>query len=311
MQALQDNNLGDRLSLKATGRTLSIDSLPTGGNFDGVLVGVVDSSGKEVYKEAFPRGRRILFTPDVYVSGEYGMRLYAGPARDNMYHSWFGGVSGIPLLFNGRKWSFREAPFTLGNTSFVRNLPVSRAFLDDCLESTSEIQSNNVSIRSVAARIRQGRIFSESILLGVNDWVASNISYDLDSLVNDRYMDEDVSAVTILRRRRGVCCGYHNLVSALLRACGIPTLGIVCYTLGRGSKGWWYDGNNMDQETNHIMTAAFVSKRWRLMDVTWNSDLEYRNGRAYSRSGLGSSRTYCDASIPFISLTHRFDDYEL
>lgn len=80
-------------------------------------------------------------------------------------------------------------------------------------------------------------------------------------------MDEDVSAAAILSRRRGVCCGHH-LVSAPLRACGIPTLGVVHYTLCRGSKGWWYDGNNMD----------------------------YRNGRVFPRScGLGRPGRYCDA----------------
>ena len=214
------------------------------------------------------------------------------------------------MLFNGKNFTFKASPFTLANARFVNELPISADFLSKCLGPTFEIQCDIFAIRSLASEIKRGRIFPESIMIGVNDWVAKNISYDLDSLVGKRYLNCDNSAAAVLQTRRGVCCGYHNLTSALLRACGIPTLGIVCFSLGRHSNGWWYDRDNMIQETNHIMTAAFVSKRWRLMDVTWNSDNEYRQGRVVSRSGLGATRTYCDATIPFISLSHRFDDYE-
>lgn len=310
MQVFQDNYLGDRLTIRVSGKNISIDSLPTTRKYNRMLVTIIDHGGNECYKEIYTCGSRIAFTPDIFTPGEYGMRLYAGPASDNMFHSRFGGKLGLPLLFNGKKLSFRASPYTLANVLFVGSIPTSKDFLNECLEPTPYIQSDHNSIRSLAAEIRKGRIFRESLLIGVNDWVASNISYDMDALFGNRYLDDDHSSLAILRNKRGVCSGYHNLTSALLRACGIPTLGISCYSLGLGSKGWWYDRNNMDRETNHIMTAAYVGNRWRLMDVTWDSDLEYRNGKVISKSGLGASRTYCDASIPYISLTHRFDDYE-
>lgn len=311
MQALQDNNLGDRLSLKAAGRTLSIDSLPAGGNYGGVLVAVVDGAGREVFKDVYQRGQRIVFSPVLRASGAYRLCVYAGPAMDGRYHSWFGGSSGIPLLFDGRSLSFQAAPYMLANSKFVHDLPVSRTFLDECLEPDPDIQCGSAAIRALAAQIKKGRIFPESILLGVNDWVARNISYDMDALIGNRYRFDDNSALRVLETRRSVCGGYHNLTSAILRACGIPTVGVTCFALGRSTTGWWYDADNMNQDANHIMTAAYVRGRWRLMDVTWDSDLEYCRGRVVARSGLGPSRSYCDASIPYISLTHRFREYEV
>lgn len=310
MQVLQDNYLGNHLEMRAAGRRISIVSLPSGGSFDGILVTVTGSDGREYYSQSFQRGTRITVTPDITVPGLYGLKVFAGPAADGYYHSWFGGLAQLPLFFNGKTLSFRDSPFTLANIRFVESLPVSRRFLSSCLLPTPEIQCNSAPIRKLAREISKGRHFIESILVGVNDWVAKNISYDLDALAGERYRFDDISAEGILKARKGVCCGYSNLTSALLRACGIPTLNIPCFSLGYGVEGWWYDRGNLDGETNHVITAAYVSKRWRMMDVTWNSDLQYSRGKVTSKSGLGASRAYCDASIPFISLTHRLDEYE-
>ena len=310
MQVLRDNYLGNHLEMRAAGRRISITSLPSGGSFDAILVTVEGSDGQQYFSQSFPRGTAVTVVPEITVPGLYGLKVFAGPAADGFYHSWFCGQAQFPLLFNGKTLSFRDGPFTLANARFVESIPVSRRFLSSCLLPTPEIQCDSTPIQTLAREIGKGRHFSESLLVGVNDWVAKNIAYDMDALIGERYRFDDISAEGVLEARRGVCCGYSNLTSALLRACGIPTLNIPCFSLGYGVEGWWYDRRNLDGETNHVITAAYVAGRWRMMDVTWNSDLQYSRGKFTRKSGLGASRAYCDASIPFLSLTHRLDEYD-
>ena len=298
MQTLQDNHLGDRLTLRAVGRTLKIDSLPTAGNYGNVLVKIVDRAGGELFREIRPKGPGMLFDPALPAPGEYGLCLYAGPVEDNTYHGLYCSEAGIPMTFDGRGLSFKPSPFAISNGCFMQALPVSGEFLTEALAPTVNIQCRDTRIRALAAEIRKGRIFKESILVGVHDWVAKNVSYDYDALA-EGLIDDVHGAVDVLIRRRSVCCGYHNLTAALLRACGIPAVGIACCSLLHGT-----------QKSDHIMTAAFAGRRWHLMDVTWDSDLDYRHGKVSAKTGMGLSHSYCDATLPFISLTHRFDDYE-
>lgn len=311
LQQLSDNHLGDNLTLHLDGKSVVVDSLPSGGQFGRVMITVKDASDGDVFQETWPRTGKIRFEPGFVRPGEYRLRLFAGPASDGYYHSWFGMSDGFRLQFDGKAAAFLEAPCTVVNRRFLRNLPVSGSFLSECLAPTRDIQSDAPAIKALAAELRRGRCFSEAIMVGVNDWVARNISYDLDLLEGDRYLDADMSAVRVLQARRSVCSGYHHLVSALLRANGIPTLGICCYSLGFGTRGGWNNWANLTGNTNHIITAALIGQRWRVMDVTWNSNQQYRRGKVTSRGVLGASRAYCDATIPFISLSHRFDDYEL
>lgn len=284
--------------IRTAGRTLSIDSLPSGWNYDNLLVKIVDLAGREIIRETRPKGSGILLTPDLPAPGKYGLCLYAGPAEDNLYHGLFCCRQGFPMSFDGKDLSFNPSPFAISNGCFMQALPVSGDFLAEALAPTVDIQCQDTRITALAAEIRKGCLFRESVLVRVHDWVAKNVSYDYDALA-EGLIDDVHSAVDVLSRRRSVCCGYHNLTTALLRACGIPAVGIACCSLLHGT-----------QKVDHIMTAAFVDNRWHLMDVTWDSDLEYRHGRVKAKTGMGLSRSYCDATLPFISLTHRFDEYE-
>ena len=54
MQILQDNNLGNHLTLKAIGRSMTIDYLPNSGKFDNIMITLVDCNGNEEAKQVFP-----------------------------------------------------------------------------------------------------------------------------------------------------------------------------------------------------------------------------------------------------------------
>ena len=311
MILLEDNHLGSRLRLRAAGRTLSVEAPSTGVGYDRLMISFRGPAGKVYFKETYATGQRILCAPQLDVSGEYSLCVFAKPVGADFYQSVFGSMNGVPVLCNGKTFAFRASPYCRANQLFLQELPISNYFLSRCLKATDNIQSKNRAIMDLARVLGKGAIFPQTTMIKCYNWVAGNIAYDMDSLVNNRYMDDDLSSLAVLRTKRSVCSGYHNLLAALLRASGIPALGINCFSLGAGTTGWWYHGDNLDEETNHIITAAYVGQRWHVMDVTWGSDLRYEHGRLCPQRGLGPSLSFCDSTIPFISLSHRFDEYEI
>jgi len=93
---------------------------------------------------------------------------------------------------------------------------------------------------------------------------------------------------------------------ALLLAIGIPAKGLSCFSLGISTNGGWELEENLMAESNHIIPIAFYSNRWIIMDVTWDSDNEFINGKFIKKSGIKVSRKYFDTTLEFISNTHRF-----
>ena len=63
-----------------------------------------------------------------------------------------------------------------------------------------------------------------------------------------------------------------------------------------------------NKETNHRITMAFTQNRWLIMDITWDSDNEYKNGVFGNKSGMGRTYKYFDVTIPFLSFSHRLKE---
>jgi len=307
MLILEDSHLGSRLRLRALGGTLSVDCPAGGPRCESLMLQILDEAGRERFKETYPAPGLVRCDPPLNVSGAYFLRIYGKPPGVRLYYSLLGGRVGVPLWSDGRTVSLRASPFILSNRDFLRSLPTSGPFLRRSLEDTEDIQSGDRTVRDLSRELSRGSLFPLSTIVKAYRWVAGNIAYDYDSLRSGRYRDEDFTALDMLRRRRGVCCGYHNLLAALLRASGIPAIGIDCCALGVGTNGWWYQGKNLDMKPNHVITAAFGGQRWHVMDVTWGSDLVYERG-VRSRSGrLGPTLSFCDVTLPFLSLSHRLD----
>ena len=157
-----------------------------------------------------------------------------------------------------------------------------------------------------ARSIAKGHLFTNTKILAVHDFVARNVAYDTDALKSNRYLFCDCSALATLRLRRSVCQGYTNLSIALLRALGIPAMEVPCYALGQGARGGWeLETNRMAVSANHVLTAAFTGRRWSVMDVTWDSDLEFVDGREREKTGCGISHCYFDMTPSMLSLSHK------
>ena len=143
-------------------------------------------------------------------------------------------------------------------------------------------------------------------ILAVHDWVASNIYYDYDSLSDNSYIHQKRDALSVVNRKRTVCAGYSELAVTLLRAVGVAAVNMDCFALGGSTCGDWEVPSNMEDEANHVVTFAYADDRWLMMDVTWDSDNEYRNGNYGKKSGYGVSHQYFDCTLAFFSYTHRF-----
>ena len=142
-------------------------------------------------------------------------------------------------------------------------------------------------------------------LLAIHDWVASNIYYDIDALNNKECDSKYYSALDVLHDKKCVCRGYANLGVALMRAAGVPAVGLSCFALNICSDGGWERRENQTDVPNHIIAVAYANRRWILMDITWDSDNQYIGGKYKSITGAGVSRKYFDSTVEMISNTHK------
>lgn len=93
------------------------------------------------------------------------------------------------------------------------------------LQSTSEVQSNDSSIVSLANSLVSGCSTEYQAVDNIINWVAEEVSYDISALFH-------TDAVWVLQNKKAVCAGYAQLSLALLRAAGIPARFIHGYVLG-------------------------------------------------------------------------------
>ena len=230
----------------------------------------------------------------------YYLHVLVKDAKSNVFWSYFN-KNGIPIEVRGGTVIIKESQILLSNSLKYAAI-TSKLNSDQISIVNSEC---TVEIKTLALQITKNTCFLYLKVLSIHDWVASNIFYDMDALNSGQYKYNDSSAIATLKARRGVCQGISNLTVALLRSIGIVAYGLSCYALGISTTGGWDTVENMKALPNHQMTIAYVDNRWMIMDVTWDSDNIYINGKYTQKSGCGVSHKYFDNTIPFLSYTHR------
>lgn len=307
MKVIHISNNHNGLKISILFKSIIIDNIPSSSSFDEVMLLIKDNNGKEYSKAVYGRCRKITYTPQIIDDGKYSLLLYSKNKESRLYYSYLGDYDVI-IQKGVNDLSFFVSPIFASNGIKLSGIPQTTEFLSKCLAHTHQFQCNDIQIKRLAEKITKGQLFPYGKLKAIHDWVAQNIYYDRDSLINDRYIQMDKSGLGVLTAKKGVCSGYSNLATALLRAVGIPAIGMLCFTLGISTEGGWFDNSNLNQEANHILTLAFISGRWIIMDVTWDSDNKYENGKFANKTGLGVSEKYFDSTIPFISSTHKFTE---
>lgn len=240
------------------------------------------------------------------LDGIYYVNIYTKTHIEDEYYWPYLQKRSLSLLVKNGIKHFVSSEIINDNRKIISGIKISATSIERYLRPTKLCQSHSTTIIALSKLITKFCVTPMQKLLAIHDWIAENIYYDYDDLESRECDKKAYSALEVLFSKRCVCRGYANLGVALMRACGIPSIGLTCYSLNITTDGGWNRPENNVDVPNHIITAAYVNERWVYMDITWDSDNEYREKCFKKKRGVGISRKYFDTTLEMISNTHRF-----
>jgi hypothetical protein len=228
-------------------------SSPSVGSFsaDGffTLRGKVTGTGATRY--AFVAAQKVGGTTEErslwFVQGDFALRLWLrfGPGVYTV--DVYPATVSANLNFEGdiESWSYssRAYAFSVTNT---------RQEDGRFLYPSDELQSDDLSIRNLSARLVFGASGDRDRLKALHDYVVSTLHYDFDSLATDARKKQD--ALSALANGTGVCEGYTSLFGALARAAGYRAKAVAGTV----------DGGN------HAWNLVELDGAWPMIDCTWD-----------------------------------------
>lgn len=124
------------------------------------------------------------------------------------------------------------------------------------------VQSDHPQIIKMAEDLIKDKKKDREKAKAIYEYVARNISYDVEKLENNEYAWDD-SALKTLHEGSGVCQDYAYLTIALLRASGIEARFV------EGVTGGSMFGTGVDER--HAWVEARINGQWLTMDPTWGA----------------------------------------
>jgi transglutaminase/protease-like cytokinesis protein 3 len=123
-------------------------------------------------------------------------------------------------------------------------------------------KSAESSIESVAQYIAAHEADPVLRIKALHDYVADRIAYDCEQFYAHNIHDQD--AETVFRKRKGVCAGYANLLSAMASAVNEKIIVVI---------GDARDPSTGDKLTGvgHAWNAACIGDSWYLIDSFWDA----------------------------------------
>jgi hypothetical protein len=225
--------------------------------------------------------------------GDYIVEVFMGKEYYGTYQSY---DTNIPLKNTPDGPIFPVSPVYSNNVT--RHLQTSRELVGlSVLDMANKTEEQ--TLRALAQQITDGANGDYDKVRRINDWVAQNIYYDMDSFRSGQY--GRVDAYGTYQSKRSVCQGYAELTTALLRAVGIPSRVVTGYALGVSASGSTW--NEVDHRTaNHAWNEAYADGRWVIFDTAWNSGNKYENGKFHPGD---MSHRFFDMTLEALSLTHK------
>lgn len=306
MQTFDTSYSYDRISLKLYFDEIIIVKIPLVIQKFPFLLVVSDNSDSDVVQEKVEWNGPVKVNIGHLPDGIYYVNIYTKTnIEDDSYWPYLQKWSLSLLIKNGIK-HFISSEILNENRKIMSKIKISPITIERYLRPSKLCQSDSSSIISLAKRITKFSVTSMQKLLAIHDWVAGNIYYDYDDLETRECDKKQYTALDVLLSKRCVCRGYANLGVALMRAVGIPSIGLSCYSLNITTDGGWDRPENNVNFPNHIIAAAYVNERWVYMDITWDSDNIYESKCFKRKTGSGISRKYFDTTLEMISNTHKF-----
>lgn len=302
-------NLGDKnVEFTISENYIFIKNLPEWLKGKRILLFLKDIKGEDYCQEDYKYDKEIHYRISGVKNNTYYLNVYYESCKHNKYIGMYYGMN-ICIRVQGKELVFIQSPILDYNKKFFSELNTSKEKIDTYLKPSKDIQSDDPDIIALAKVITSKCLNTYQKIREIHDWVASNIYYDMDALNSGKYVRANNSAIGTYNLKRSVCQGYSNLSVALCRACGIPSVGMLCYSIDDNEHGGWDLHENMVAESNHVLTFAYVDGRWAIIDVTWDSSNTYENSEYHKRTGgnvSAVSHKYFDATLAFISNSHRF-----
>lgn len=129
----------------------------------------------------------------------------------------------------------------------------------------SVFESPKENLKTLVSSLTSGSSTQADKVRLIHDWICDNIAYDTDMYFSGALDEQDY--VSVLKKRRGICAGYVNVMNEMCRLAGVESVGVYGY-----SKGFGYSGNiEQGQNPDHAWNAVKIGGSWRLVDATWDA----------------------------------------
>ena len=246
--------------------------------------------------------------------GKNLLTIITAPKSNNLNYKYIPAESTeIYIMADDKGFTF-HIPVTF-EENYLNMLKVQNLNPKDYLGLEYMDEKENMELGALARSIIKGIDSEYERLEAIHDWVAENIYYDydtyyglIDSSADAQNLDSKYefssNAYRAYKNRYAVCQGYAELTLALCREVGIPTILIHGKALGGKVMGEWEDTQDF-RGTGHAWNGMFVDNRWIIIDSTWASGNEYRNGEFIKGQ---KKNKYFDMSLDLLSKTHRIED---
>lgn len=228
--------------------------------------------------------------------GEYQLYLFYNDSEYGTFDSVLNGDLAV-YFSNGEGYIINCGQVLKQNLLIKSQEILSDEMLEFFLKPSNDIESNDADIIAMSEEITKDCYTQYEKTLRIHDWIADNIFYNRD-YINGNADYGDQSAKAVLASHVGVCAGYSNLMAAMSRAVGIPSRIVHGVSFDD-----YYIDDPMTQESNHAWCEVYVDEKWRIIDVTWDTDNRYEDGRFIQRKGC-KSHLYFDISIEGLSMKH-------
>ncbi|MGE5417220.1 MAG: transglutaminase domain-containing protein [Acidobacteriota bacterium] len=138
---------------------------------------------------------------------------------------------------------------------------------DSGIAASSRLNKPDPLVAALAQQLIIGKESDADKVRAIHDWVANNIEYDIEGARTRKY--EDSLAVRVLQRKKGICGGYSNLISAMLDAVGVRNR--IVEGWARHSDETWADLLRRSPEADHAWNEVYIGGRWIIIDSTWDA----------------------------------------
>lgn len=120
--------------------------------------------------------------------------------------------------------------------------------------------------RVLSAAITSGKTGDKEKFDAILSWVVNNLRYDYRRYNSGRAFSSNRSLKQTLKRRKGICTDYTNLMDSLCIYAGLQNVTVTGYV-----KEVSFDVNDPVYFDNHAWSAVKLDRVWYLYDPTWCS----------------------------------------